>query len=178
MDYLFTSQRLGFRNWIPSDKKPFAAMCKDKDVMEYFPSTLSTKESNGLIDRLIKHYNENNFTFYAVDILENSEFIGFIGMINTSFEAYFTPCVEIGWRLKRASWGKGYATEGAKCCLKYGFDELNLNEIVSITPLKNSKSEKVMQKIGMHKEGIFEHPYFEDDHWLKTEMLYKISKKK
>ena len=148
----------------------------DVAVMEFFPNIKTKEESDSLVDRLKKHYKTHGFTFFAVDELITNTFIGFIGIINTSFEAHFTPCVEIGWRLQKESWGKGYATEGAKCCLEYGFKELHFKEIYAITPLLNKKSEKVMLKIGMKKQGVFEHPKIEDGHWLKTEMLYKIEK--
>ena len=175
--YIFTSERLGFRNWIESDKEPYAKMNADKEVMEFFPNTKTKKASFEQVTRFQKHFTDFGFTFFAVDVLETKEFIGFIGMINTNFKADFTPCVEIGWRLQKKFWGFGYATEGAKRCLVYGFNELGFNEIVSITPLKNIKSEKVMQKIGMQKQGTFKHPQIEDGHWLKTELLYKIKKK-
>ena len=175
-NYLFKSERLGFRNWIDSDKEPYAKMNQDKDVMEYFPSIKTQEESYAQVTRFQKHFANNGFTFFAVDILETNEFIGFIGIINSSFEASFTPCKEIGWRLQKSSWGFGYATEGAKRCLEYGFNQLNFKEIYAITPLKNSKSESVMLKIGMQKQGVFEHPQIEDGHWLKTEMYYKITK--
>jgi ribosomal-protein-alanine N-acetyltransferase len=175
-NHLFTSARLGFRNWKEEDKIPFAKMNADKNVMEYFPNILTINESNSFVDRLDKHFKDNGFTFFAVDELETNNFIGFIGIINTGFESYFTPCVEIGWRLQKESWNKGFATEGAKRCLKYGFKKLDFKEIYSITPLDNSNSENVMVKIGMKKQGTFEHPLLEDDHWLKTELLYKISK--
>ncbi|MEE9348671.1 MAG: GNAT family N-acetyltransferase [Flavobacteriaceae bacterium] len=175
-NYIFTSKRLGFRNWNTSDKKPFFKMCNDKDVMAYFPKTLTKINSDALILRLQNHYQQHNFTFFAVDELETNQFIGFIGLINTSFKAYFTPCVEIGWRLQKESWGKGFATEGAKRCLEYGFNYLNLKKIVAITAPANKNSEQVMLKIGMKKDGEFEHPKLEDGHWLKTEMLYVINK--
>lgn len=174
--YLFTSKRLGFRNWQKSDKLPFAKMCADKAVMEFFPNTRTKEESDALIDRLSKHYLKFGYTFFAVDELKTKQFIGFIGIINTDFEAFFTPCVEIGWRLQKESWYNGFATEGAKRCLTYGFDKFNFKEIYAITPLKNLKSENVMLKIGMQKQGSFEHPKIEDGHWLKTEMLYKIER--
>ncbi len=173
--YLFKSERLGFRNWLESDKKPFSKMNADADVMEYFPNTLTKEASDGLLDRLVKHFNEFGYTFFAVDELKTKQFIGFIGIVNSLFEASFTPCKEIGWRLQKESWGKGFATEGAKRCLEYGFDELNMESIYSITPLKNLPSEHVMKKIGMTKQGTFEHPAFEEGYWLKTELYYKIS---
>jgi RimJ/RimL family protein N-acetyltransferase len=175
-NYLFKSARLGFRNWIESDKEPYAQMNLDKNVMEYFLSIKTKDESYTQVTRFQKHFEGFGFTFFAVDILETNQFIGFIGMVNSSFEAHFTPCVEIGWRLQTASWGFGYATEGAKRCLEYCFNELGFKEIYAITPLKNKNSENVMLKIGMQKQGTFEHPLIEDGHWLKTELYYKIEK--
>lgn len=172
--HLFTSERLGFRNWLATDIDLYAELCADKEVMEYFPSTKTKKECKAQIERFKKHYNDYGYTFFAVDILESNQFIGFIGMINSSFKAIFTPCKEIGWRLHKQFWGFGYATEGAKRCLEYGFNDLDFKEIYAITPLKNSKSESVMIKIGMKKQGVFEHPSIEDGHWLKTELYYKI----
>ena len=174
--YLFTSKRLGFRNWQEKDKLPFSKMNADNEVMKYFPNTLTKKENDALVDRLHKHFIENGYTFFAVDELETNKFIGFIGIVNTPFKAHFTPCVEIGWRLQQKSWNKGFATEGAKRCLQYAFETLNFNKIYSFTALNNSNSENVMLKIGMKKQGTFEHPLLADGHWLKTELLYKITK--
>ncbi len=175
--YLFQSERLGFRNWREEDLRPFAEMNQDKDVMEFFPAVLTTEASNALLERLKKHHLEHGFTFFAVDKLENHEFIGFIGLARTPYKTDFTPCVEIGWRLKKSAWNLGYATEGAKRCLSYGFTDLDLNEIYSFTPCINYRSEKVMQKIGMKKVGEFTHPKVEVGHALSQHVLYRISKK-
>jgi RimJ/RimL family protein N-acetyltransferase len=83
---------------------------------------------------------------FRVDKLENNEFIGFIGLSEKSFEAEFTPCIDIGWRLSSEEWNKGYATEGAKRCLEYANEVLKLEKIVSIAPKINVKSERVMEK--------------------------------
>ena len=174
--YLFTSDRLGFRNWQEKDKIPFSKMTSDKEVMKYFPKTATKTESDDLIKRLKNHCDDFGYTFFAVDELATKKFIGFIGLVNTSFKASFTPCVEIGWRLQRESWNKGFATEGAKRCLQFAFNDLNLDKIYSFTALDNKNSENVMRKIGMKKQGTFEHPLLEDGHWLKTELLYKITK--
>lgn len=173
--YLFTSARLGFRNWQESDKLPFAKMNANTEVMRYFPATLNQKESDELLDRLDKHFKKFGFTFFAVEEISTNNFIGFIGLIHTSFKATFTPCVEIGWRLDNSFWQKGYATEGAKKCIQFAKDTLKLNEIYSFTALDNTPSEKVMQKIGMQKQGTFLHPKLPDKHWLKEELLYKIT---
>ncbi|MEO0895782.1 MAG: GNAT family N-acetyltransferase [Bacteroidota bacterium] len=174
--YLFKSERLGFRKWTPDDLAPFAAMNADPEVMRYFPAVLSQDETQGLMDRINKHQEEETFCFYAVDRLENEEFIGFIGLSRPKFEADFTPCVEIGWRLKASVWRRGYATEGALKCLEVAFDELGNEEIYSFTAHSNFPSYKVMEKIGMKKVGEFIHPKIGPDHPLNPHVLYKISK--
>lgn len=172
--YLFKSERLGFRQWQASDLPTFAEMNANAEVLRFFPTLLTTEESNALAERLMKGIEEYGYGFFAVDRLEEGDFIGFIGLINATFEASFTPCVEVGWRLKREVWNKGYATEGAKRCVEYGFETLKLEEIYSFTALPNLASERVMQKIGMQKIGTFEHPRIADNHLLKNHVLYKI----
>ena len=172
--YLFKSERLGFRNWLSEDVAPYSLMNKDEQVMEFFPNVLTEEETAISVDKFSKHFEENGFTFFAVDTLDNGEFIGFIGIVRTSFEEYFTPCVEIGWRLKTAAWGKGYATEGALRCLEHGFTTLGFKEIYSFTPLVNKRSERVMTKIGMKRFGEFNHPKLEKGHDLEQHTLYKI----
>lgn len=176
MQYLFTSERLGFRNWIDQDLHSFTQMNQDPVVMEFFPNILNGEETKAMIDRMIKTYQDIGYTFYAVCTLDNNEFIGFIGMIESTFKAPFTPCKEIGWRLKTSAWGKGFATEGAKRCLKYGFETLGFKSIYSITPLTNQKSEKIMHKIGMKKITEFEHPKIESKHELSIHSAYCIKK--
>ncbi len=174
--YLFKSERLGFRNWNSSDYEPFAEINSDPDVMEFFPKQLTREESIAMIKRMQNTYDELGYTFFAVDLLENNEFIGFVGLIKATFEAFFTPCFEIGWRLKKSAWNKGYATEGAKACLQYGFNNLNMDVIHSITAVTNKKSEHLMTKIGMTKIGTFDHPKLSNNDPLKPHVVYKVSK--
>lgn len=176
MDYLFTSSRLGFRNWKESDKVLFAKMNADKEVLEYFPALLTKQESDNMVDRLQTHFEAHQFTFFAVEIIETKQFIGFIGLINTSFTEFFTPCMEIGWRLAKEFWHKGYATEGAERCLAFAFDTFKAKEIYSFTPIINLASEKVMQRIGMEKKGTFNHPKLDDTSVLKEHLLYRIER--
>jgi ribosomal-protein-alanine N-acetyltransferase len=89
----------------------------------------------------------------------------------------FSPCIEIGWRLHKKIWNKGYATEGAKACLKYGYENLNLQDVYSFTSKNNKRSEHVMEKIGMIKIGEFYHPKIDRNHPLCEHVLYKITKK-
>ena len=91
-------------------------------------------------------------------MLATKEFIGFIGLAYQDYQTEFTPAIDIGWRLKRSAWGKGYATEGAKRCLEFGFNTLDLNQIIATCAMDNLKSENVMQKIGMKQLGVFIHP--------------------
>lgn len=175
-NYIFESSRLGFRMWKESDKELFSNMNSDENVMKYFPKTLSTDESDKFLHRILEHFEEKGYGLWAVEIKDTKEFIGFIGFLNAVFEAEFTPCVEIGWRLDNRYWNNGYATEGAKACLGYGFSNLNFRSIYSFTAKINKLSENVMQKIGMKKVGEFQHPKVEDDSSLKTHVLYRIDK--
>ena len=173
MNYIFTSERLGFRAWQESDHKPFSELNASPAVMEYFPSILSEAETMAMIDRINKHFENYGFGYWAVDELETKNFIGFIGFGQPRFESFFTPCIEIGWRLSQQFWGKGYATEGAKACLKYGFEILALDKIYSFTATINQRSEGVMKKIGMEKIGEFNHPII-PNHKLTQHVIYLI----
>jgi len=173
-NYLFISERLGFRNWQDNDLDAFVAMNADPDVMEFFPKTLSHKSSLLLMEKLMKHYEEKQHTYFAVDILKTGECIGFIGLVKQEYDAPFTPCVDIGWRLAKAFWGKGYATEGARRCLDYGFEFLNLREIYAVATPINLPSIRVMEKIGMKKAGTFVHPKLTDNKRLRDCVYYVI----
>ncbi len=173
-DYLFTSSRLGFRNWRPADLPAFTALNQDPQVMEFFPGLLSPEQTEQFHQRLIRHFDEHGFTFYATDLLESGRFIGFIGFARATFESFFTPCIEIGWRTLPFSWGKGLATEGARACLDYGFRELGFEEVYSFTAVANKRSERIMQKAGMEKVGEFGHPRVAEDSWLHRHVLYRL----
>jgi RimJ/RimL family protein N-acetyltransferase len=156
--YLFTSERLGFRTWRNSDLKEFAKLNADPQVMAHFPKPLSKTESQDFIDRLKAHQDKHGFCYFATELLETGAFIGFIGLAYQNYKTQFTPAIDIGWRLSPPFWGKGFATEGAKRCLQFAFNDLNLGKIISTCIVQNKNSEKVMQKIGMSKIGLFNHP--------------------
>ena len=172
--YLFTSERLGFRHWQPADLPPYARLNADPQVMEFFPRPYSAEESALQIERFRRMAAIHGYCPYAVDRLDTQELIGFIGFMHTDFPAPFTPCTEIGWRLARDAWGQGFATEGAKACLQYAWENLELEEIYSFTAVVNERSERVMQKIGMAKQGFFEHPKVEKSSVLRPHLLYVI----
>ena len=170
--YLLQTARLGLRRWLPADLDPFARMNQDPVVMEYFPRVLSGVESAAMVKRAERHFDDFGFGLYATDRLDTGEFIGFAGLSRPSFEAWFTPCVEIGWRLRRETWGQGFATEASLEILRFGLEEAGLEKIFSWTAVVNVRSERVMQKIGMEKVGEFEHPLLSEGSWLRQHVLY------
>jgi RimJ/RimL family protein N-acetyltransferase len=174
------TKRLILRQWREGDRSLFADLNADPETMRFFPRTLSDDESNAFIDKSIASINTIGYGWMAVEIKETHEFIGSIGLSNPRFEAHFTPCTEIGWRLHRKYWGKGYATEGASVVLDYGFNGLGHDEIVSFTSIFNIPSIRVMKRIGMTSNHIddFDHPRVEEGHRLKKHVLYRSLAKK
>lgn len=175
-DYIFTTNRVGFRNWIASDIEKMAEINANAAVMEFFPSTQTLEQTQIFINRMQQLYAKTGFCYFAVDTLADGKLIGFIGMAEQNFDADFTPCIDIGWRLHPDVWNKGYATEGAKACLEYAFNTLKLNKIYAMAPLVNLKSIEVMKKIGMQYKSNFIHPFLINDERLKECVLYEYSK--
>lgn len=175
--YFFTSPRLGFRNWTDDDIEPMAAINKDPVVMEHFPATQSREETERFISRMQNQLTSKSFCYYAVDRLDTHQLIGFTGLSDKDFESDFTPCIDIGWRFATHAWNQGFATEAAKRCLQYGFQQLDMERIVSIAPQVNIKSISVMEKAGMKFERTFEHPLLTNDGRLKDCVLYSYEKK-
>ena len=157
-EYLFVSDRIGFRTWTSSDLVPLSQLNADTNVMAYFQSVQTTEQTQAFIHKMNEMFAQKRYCYFAVDRLTDQRFMGFIGLADVTFEADFTPCVDIGWRLDPEVWNQGFATEGAKRCLQYGFESVLLNDVVSVAPLINTPSIRVMQKIGMQKKQLFEHP--------------------
>ncbi len=171
--YLFKSKRLGFRNWIDSDIPLMIEISGDADVMKNFPAVATRKQTTVFIERMQAMFTEKGFCYFAVDSLEDNSFIGFIGLCHQDYDVEFAPCIDVGWRLDKQYWGKGFATEGAKRCLDYAFNELGLENIKSTAPLVNLNSIKVMQKIGMTKQLEFNHPKLLDNKRLVNCICYE-----
>ena len=173
----FDTTRLAFRAWQDRHRAPFAAMNADPEVMRYFPALLSAEQTNAGVDIWCQQFAERGWSNWAVELQDTGEFIGFIGLSVPRRQLPFSPCVEIGWRLKRSAWGRGYATEGAKACLRVGFDQLGFEEIVSFTTLTNLPSIAVMKRIGMsNAHADFEHPAVPEGNPLRPHCLYKITR--
>ncbi|MGC4096398.1 MAG: GNAT family N-acetyltransferase [Nitrospira sp.] len=170
------TDRLRLRRWLPADLVPFAALNADARVTAYLPRPLSQEESNALVARIETHFDEHGFGLWAVEIRNTQTFMGFIGLLVPQFKSHFTPCVEIGWRLGAEHWGYGYATEGSRAVLAFGFKVLGLTEVVSFTVPENVRSRRVMERLGMvHKASDdFEHPLLPEGHPLRCHVLYRI----
>jgi len=172
------TRRLYLRRWSPDDREPFARLNADPRVVEFLPGPLSRAESDAVADRIEAHFQRHGFGAWALEIPENSRFAGFLGLTIPRFEAHFTPCVEIGWRLAAEHWNRGYATEGARAALEFAFVQLHLAEVVSFTVPANLRSRRVMEKIGMTYAASddFDHPTLPEGHPLRRHVLYRLAR--
>jgi ribosomal-protein-alanine N-acetyltransferase len=173
-----TTARLRLRRWRETDLPAFAALNADPVVMEHFPSVLERASSDALAERFAAHFDRHGYGLWAVELPEIAEFIGFIGLAIPRFTAHFTPCVEVGWRLARPYWGQGYATEGARAAVAFGFGQAGLREIVSFTVPANRRSLAVMERLGMTREASedFDHPVLPAGHPLRRHRLYRLAR--
>ncbi len=120
------------------DLTEFSKMNTDSDVMEHFPKTLTNQDTAKLIERLQSHYEKNGYTYFANEIVKTGEFIGFSGLAFQEYKTEFSPATDIGWRLKKSAWGKGYATEGAKRCIEFAFSKIGIDKVFAICTVKNN----------------------------------------
>jgi RimJ/RimL family protein N-acetyltransferase len=174
-----STERLHLRPWRDDDLPSFAAINADARVARYLPSTLDRAQSDALAARIRQGFVDHGFGLWAVDRTDRREqpFIGFIGLSVPTFEAPFTPCVEIGWRLAADHWGQGLATEGARAVAEHAFGTLGLDELVSFTVADNRASRRVMEKLGMRHDpqDDFEHPRMPQGHPLRHHLLYRLA---
>lgn len=173
---ILETERLILRTWKKEDAESYYLINQDPKVIEFLPGTLSMEKVQDFILYCNQQYESKGYTLWAVELKKTGEFIGFIGLNYTDFKTHFTPAIEIGWRIGSKFWGHGYATEGAKASLDYGFRTCGLKEIVSFTVPDNIRSIGVMQRIGMKRDmdGDFAHPKLEVDHRLSKHVLYRI----
>lgn len=172
------TNRLILRHWKESDLPLFYKLNSNPKVMEYFPFTLTKEQSDNMARKIQKELSEMSYGLWAVELKLNQTFIGFIGLHYQDFNTTFSPCIEIGWRLDFPFWGYGYATEGAKCALKYGINTLKIEEIVAFTPKINYRSRRVMEKLNMSYDSKddFLHPKIPKGHPISEHVLYRSQK--
>jgi ribosomal-protein-alanine N-acetyltransferase len=171
------TDRLLLRMWRPEDREPFAQMNADPEVMEFLVSPMTREDSDAFVDRIETGFAEHGFGLWALEETATGAFIGFTGLAHQTFHAHFTPAVEIGYRLAKHAWGKGYATEAAREAVRYGFEQAGLTEIVSMTAVHNVRSRAVMTRLGMTHDPAddFDHPRVPDGHPLKRHVLYRLT---
>lgn len=175
---MLQTSRLILLQWTDHDLAPFAQLNPDPEVMQYFPAPLSGAESNAFANTIRSLIEQRGWGLWAVEVPGQAAFIGFVGLHIPANDLPCSPCVEIGWRLAKAHWGRGYASEAAEAALAYAFGELGLDEVVSFTAVINKPSEAVMRKIGMaNAQQNFTHPRVEVDSPLREHVLYKIHRK-
>jgi len=174
MRHMMRTERLLMRTWKRSDREPFARLNSDPEVMEHFPELLTRAQSDAFADRIEADMAERGWGLWALEV--DGEFIGYTGLQPVSFDAHFTPAVEIGWRLARGAWGHGYASEAARAAATYAFAELELPELVSFTVPENTRSRAVMERIGMRHDaaGDFDHPKLPQGHAMERHVLYRL----
>jgi ribosomal-protein-alanine N-acetyltransferase len=173
----FHTPRLLLRRFKASDRKPFASLNADPEAMKYFPGVLDDTASNALLARFESHFDEHGFGPWAVEVPGSDAFIGSVGLLRVSFESHFTPAVELTWRLQRASWRHGFATEAAREVCRIAFEDLCLPELVAFTVPANHRSRAVMARIGMTHNSVddFDHPKLPDGHPLRRHVLHRLT---
>ena len=174
------TERLLLREWRDGDRAPYAAVNSDPEVMRHFPSMLTPQQSDEMIDRMVNAWRDSGLGLWAVERCDTNEFIGYVGLSAPSWQTWFTPCVEVGWRLAKQHWGNGFAPEAAVATLAWGFANVELpnDEIVSFTTEGNVNSRRVMEKIGLVRDvdRDFDHPLLPD--WVdRRHVLYRINRR-
>jgi RimJ/RimL family protein N-acetyltransferase len=177
------TERLLLRSWRAEDLGPFAALNADPEVMRHFPAAMGREQSDALASRAQTELDERGYGLWALEVVAGPHagcFAGFTGLSVPTFEAAFTPCVEVGWRLTRWAWGRGYATEAGVAALRYGFMNAGLNEVVSFTVAANLRSQAVMGRLGMIRDPAddFYHPNMPEGSPLRRHVLYRLPRQR
>jgi len=171
------TKRLLLRQWNKADYPIFAQLNSDPEVMQYYPNVLSEDESNALAHKIESLITAKGWGFWAVETCHDHKFIGFVGLHEPTYQLPVSPCIEIGWRLAKAYWGHGYASEAACAALTFAFDVLKLPEVYSFASTSNLKSRAVMERLGLfNTHNNFNHPVIPAGNPLQEHALYKIDK--
>lgn len=172
--FIFTSSRLGFRNWKQEDVSALHEINTDPEVMKYFPSIPTKEDTVEFIHRMQKLFMKSSYCYFAVERLDNFKLIGFFGLSSINFENKFSSSIDLGCRSRKSEWNQGFATEGAKRCIQFGFERLNIPSMIAIAPKVNLKSELVMKKAGLSFVEYFIHPKLKEHKELEECVLYEI----
>ncbi|NRQ39251.1 GNAT family N-acetyltransferase [Nonomuraea sp. NN258] len=172
------TERLVMRRWRKSDREPFARLNADPEVMEHFVAPMSREQSDLMVDKIERAFDRDGFGLWALEVRESGAFIGFAGLALQTFDAHFTPAMEVGWRLARNAWGHGYATEAGRAAVGHAFESAGLAELVSMTSVTNVRSQSVMRRLGMTRDPAddFLHPSVPEGHRLQPHVLYRLKR--
>lgn len=167
--------RLVMRRWTDADLEPFAALNADPEVMRYFPARLTREDSDAFVDRIEARFDEDGYGLWALE-RAGGEFLGYTGLAPARADLPCAGAIEIGWRLVRAAWGHGYATEAAREAVRFGFEQAGLAEVVSFTAVVNVRSRRVMERLGMTRDPAedFDHPALPAGSPLRPHVLYRL----
>ena len=169
------TKRLILRQWIYEDFEAFAKLNSDLKVMEYFPSILTKKQSYTIANNLKLLIFKQGWGIWVLQEKKSGKFVGTLGLYEPIDNLPFVPCVEISWKLSYEYWGKGYASEASKEVLKFAFDVLKLDEVISFTAAINKRSISLMKRLGMKNTcKNFKHPALTKEDRLSEHVLYKI----
>ena len=175
--FCYSNRKTNFKNLQAEDASAYFHINQDPKVLEFLLGPLTISQVDDFIAAKQTHQEKFGYSLWAACLKQTGDLIGFIGLNYTDWKSSFTPAVEVGWRLGSQYWGKGYAIEGAKASLDYGFKKCGLKEIISFTVLANLRSIGVMEKIGLKRDlnSDFVHPKLPSHHKLSHHILYKLS---
>ena len=169
------TDRLLLRRWFDSDREPFAALNADPETMRFFPETLDRQASDAFVDRIEARFEQQGFGLWALEVTETGEFIGFTGLNPLPDGVPGAGGMEVGWRLARHAWHRGYATEAAKAALDVAFGRVGMREIWSMTAVLNEPSQAVMRRLGLSEIARFDHPRIPASHPLQPHVTYHLA---
>lgn len=170
------TDRLVMRRWRDADRDAYAALNADPEVMRYFPATLDRATSNASVDRIEELFDLQGFGLWAVEVAATGEFIGFTGLNPMPDGVPGAGGMEVGWRLTRQAWHKGFATEAANAAVDVAFTGAGLAELWSMTSVLNRPSQAVMLRIGMTPHALFDHPKIAVGHPLRRHIVYRLER--
>ena len=172
------TERLLLRGWTDADRPVFAALNADPEVMVSLGPPLTREASDAFVDRIAANLERDGYGLWAVEVRGSGELVGFTGLARQTFEAPFNPSTEVGWRLVRSAWGHGYATEAARAALVVAFEQLGLDEVVSMTTRVNERSQRVMRRLGMTRSESddYEQERFPVGHPLRPAVLHRLTR--
>ena len=143
-----------------ADAEAFAAINADPEVTEFVSLTgpLKRGESDLLLRKMIDHWADHGFGWWMADLRQTGELIGFVGLSHPTSLPPMAEEVELGWRLGRAHWGHGYATEGGAEGVRWALAERGLKQLISIIDRDNARSLRVAEKLGFEHWRDLAHP--------------------